>query len=209
MTPASRKTRRQRARRIVLKSLGACLAAIVIALATLPYWMGLSLKTLMPKEIVTVSDYETLGYGRFRLSGIQVNAGPIILDVDRLEAPTPSNWAYLAATSGLEPFVVEVGSLAVQRYIGPSIERRIPPKNSNKPFNSCPADETPFPLSLSTSHSTTLSHDWSHFCSEDRLRLFQRFYDRMDRAAPSIRPRAVSSVASMRERNWFKAILNK
>jgi hypothetical protein len=61
MTPASRKTRRQRARRIVLKSLGACLAAIVIALATLPYWMGLALKTLMPKEIVTVSEYETLG----------------------------------------------------------------------------------------------------------------------------------------------------
>lgn len=68
----------------------------------------------MPKDVVTVGAYETLGYGRFKLSDIQVNSGNVILKMDRLEAPSPLNWAYRATTSGFEPFVVEIGSLAVQ-----------------------------------------------------------------------------------------------
>ena len=50
-----------------------------------------------------------------------------------------------------------------------------------------------------------LSHDWNHYSSENRLELFERFYDRMEKAAPSICDHAVSLVASMRERNWFKS----
>ena len=50
-----------------------------------------------------------------------------------------------------------------------------------------------------------LSKDWTHYCTDDRLELFQRFYDRMERAAPSISDRAVTFVHGMRERNWFKS----
>lgn len=50
-----------------------------------------------------------------------------------------------------------------------------------------------------------LSGDWAHYCSEDRLNLFQNFYDRMEKVAPNICQRAISLVGSMRERNWFKA----
>ena len=50
-----------------------------------------------------------------------------------------------------------------------------------------------------------LSHDWNHYSPDNRLELFERFYDRMEKVAPSICERAVSLIASMRERNWFKS----
>jgi len=50
-----------------------------------------------------------------------------------------------------------------------------------------------------------LSQDWSYYTSEDRLELIEEFYDRMESAAPAISQRAVTLVARMRERNWFKA----
>lgn len=50
-----------------------------------------------------------------------------------------------------------------------------------------------------------LSQDWNFYSSEDRLELIEDFYDRMELAAPSISQRAVTFVARMRERNWFKA----
>lgn len=50
-----------------------------------------------------------------------------------------------------------------------------------------------------------LSRDWSFYSSEDRLELFEHFYDRMERAAPLISERAVFFVQGMRERNWFKS----
>ncbi len=50
-----------------------------------------------------------------------------------------------------------------------------------------------------------LSQDWSFYSAEDRLLLIERFYDRMERAAPRVSPQAVAFVGRMRERNWFKA----
>ncbi len=50
-----------------------------------------------------------------------------------------------------------------------------------------------------------LSLDWKFYCSDDRLELFEHFYNRMERAAPSISERAVTFVKGMRERNWFKS----
>lgn len=50
-----------------------------------------------------------------------------------------------------------------------------------------------------------LSQDWNFYFSEDRLELFEHFYDRMELAAPSVNQQAVDFVANMRERNWFKS----
>ncbi len=50
-----------------------------------------------------------------------------------------------------------------------------------------------------------LSRDWKFYCSDDRFELFEQFYNRMERAAPSISERAVTFVKGMRERNWFKS----
>jgi len=50
-----------------------------------------------------------------------------------------------------------------------------------------------------------LSHDWNHYSPDNRLELFERFYDRMEKVALSIGERAVSLIASMREGNWFKS----
>lgn len=97
MTQIPRKSRWHRFRRLAIRSLGVCLAIIVISLGTLPYWMGYTLQSLIRKDVVTIGKYETLGYGRFQLSDIQVNSGNVLLEMDRLEAPSPLNWAYRAA----------------------------------------------------------------------------------------------------------------
>ena len=59
--------------------------------------MGYTLQSLIRKDVVTIGKYETLGYGRFQLSDIQVNSGNVLLEMDQLEAPSPLNWAYRAA----------------------------------------------------------------------------------------------------------------
>lgn len=81
---------------MALRGLGAFLAAIISALASLPYWMGYALQALAPEDIVTIGKYETHGYGRFKLSDIEIDRGGITLEIDQVEAPTPLNWIYRA-----------------------------------------------------------------------------------------------------------------
>jgi len=99
---------------VALRGLGAFLAAIILALASLPYWMGYALQALAPEDIVTIGKYETHGYGRFKLSDIEIVRGGITLEIDQVEAPTPLNWIYRAMMSGFDAYVVEVGSVIVE-----------------------------------------------------------------------------------------------
>jgi len=60
----------------------------LLLLITLPFWMGIVLKTVIPEDLVTIGDYQTSGYGRFGLSEIEVTSPGIKVQVDRFEAPS-------------------------------------------------------------------------------------------------------------------------
>jgi len=85
----------------------------LLLLITLPFWMGIVLKTAIPEDLVTIGDYQTSGYGRFGLSEIEVTSPGIKVQVDRFEAPSLLNWGYRAMTGGFDDFVVEMGSIVV------------------------------------------------------------------------------------------------
>ena len=106
-------SRWRRFRKLAFRVAGSFLLFALVALVTLPYWMGSALQILAPKDMVAIGDYETLGYGRFRLSDVTIKTDALDLQLDRLEAPTPLNWAYLAATSGFEEFVIVAGNASV------------------------------------------------------------------------------------------------
>ena len=65
---------------------------LAMALLTMPFWMGSALHIIAPKEIIQFQSYERLGYGRFKLTGIEVDSPQASLTIDSLEALTPLNW---------------------------------------------------------------------------------------------------------------------
>lgn len=132
MTRAHTKSGWQRLRKLALRVAGFCLLILVISCATLPYWMGAALQILAPKDVITIGDYEILGYGRFELSDVEFNTDAISLELNRLEAPSLLNWVYQAATNELEKYVVEAG-VATIHLREATLDN--PPPESDSPSN--------------------------------------------------------------------------
>ncbi len=63
-----------------------------IVLATLPWWWGAVLRKAMADHGTFVT-YETVGYGRWAVSGVSLGGEGWELQVDRIEAPHPLVWA--------------------------------------------------------------------------------------------------------------------
>ncbi len=65
---------------------------ILLAAATLPWWLGAALRPLAKAQGATFARYERLGYARFRLQGVQFERGSVRVTVDQVEAGTPLLW---------------------------------------------------------------------------------------------------------------------
>lgn len=65
---------------------------LVLAVATLPWWLGAALRPLARAQGVTFSRYERVGYFRFRLHEAEFNRGPVRVTVAQVEANTPLLW---------------------------------------------------------------------------------------------------------------------
>ena len=67
-------------------------ASVLLALATLPWWLGALLRPLAQAQGVTFSRYERLGYARFRLHDVEFVRNQVRVTVDRIESATPALW---------------------------------------------------------------------------------------------------------------------
>lgn len=89
-------------------------AALLVAAATLPYWMGWAWGWVANDLGVRYESYERTGYARFALSDVAWQGEGVAIRAERIEALMPFAWAYEVwrGESG-EPFV-EIGSLELE-----------------------------------------------------------------------------------------------
>jgi translocation and assembly module TamB len=67
-------------------------AAALIAVAALPWWLGAALGVVGGRYGVTFDNYRRMGYGRFALEGVRVRTNGVEVKVTRIEASTPLIW---------------------------------------------------------------------------------------------------------------------
>lgn len=109
--------------RSLLKGLGGVLAAAVIALATLPYWMGAALPTVARLLHASVGSYEREGYSRFVLRNVAYVRGSVRVTVAKVEAATPLLWIWRHFRGKDEPVVGEEWAVRVDPTLAPTVPR--------------------------------------------------------------------------------------
>lgn len=76
-------------RRRLLKIFAALLAALLVGVASLPWWLGAALGGLGAPRGLKFARYERIGYTRFALHEAEVNLANVRVTVSRIEADTP------------------------------------------------------------------------------------------------------------------------
>ncbi len=71
-------------------------AAGALAVALLPWWLGLALHPLGRTQGVTFERYERVGYGRFRLHAVRREDPGVVATAASVEVDTPLLWAWRA-----------------------------------------------------------------------------------------------------------------
>lgn len=77
---------------VAFKLLLAVLALLLVALLTVPWWLGAALGTVAPKYGVTFERYERIGQTRFALRGVTVERPGFRLTTEQLQADSPLWW---------------------------------------------------------------------------------------------------------------------
>ncbi|MGH7997559.1 MAG: hypothetical protein ACREFX_14525 [Opitutaceae bacterium] len=108
-----------------LKSLLTAVAILILALATLPWWLGLALPVLGRPLHLDFGTYHRAGYSRFVLEGTVYRRGPVRVTVARLEADTPLLWLFHHVCGTDRAILVDGWALNVARGSAP---RRSGPK---------------------------------------------------------------------------------
>lgn len=98
--------------RVWLKCVLALAAVLVIALGSLPWWLGAALPIVARRAHVAFRAYRLLSYGRFELDGVVYRHGPVVVRIDDVRADTPLVWL-VRRWQGKEPPVVARGWSAV------------------------------------------------------------------------------------------------
>lgn len=75
-----------------LKILLVLFACAFVALAALPWWLGLALRPVARAVGAGFERYETDGYARFRLQGVTYHRDGLTVKADRIEADSPLVW---------------------------------------------------------------------------------------------------------------------
>ncbi|MES2694214.1 MAG: translocation/assembly module TamB domain-containing protein [Verrucomicrobiota bacterium] len=106
-------------RRRLFSILAALLAAVVLAVVTLPFWLGAATKAAVRSRGITFSSYERIGYARFALRDVVVVQGNVRVTATRVEAPTPVLWGWRHTTNGSNPIMVEKWEVEVTKSTTP------------------------------------------------------------------------------------------
>ncbi len=76
----------------------------VVALATLPWWLGIALKPILGMERITFERYERVGYSRFKLHQAQYSHPSVVVHASEVTSDTPLLW-WLKRVRHLEPVI--------------------------------------------------------------------------------------------------------
>lgn len=69
-------------------------AALVLAAATLPWWVGGAVRRLGASRGITFASYERIGYARFAVRDVEVRLTGVRVTATRAEADTPALWLW-------------------------------------------------------------------------------------------------------------------
>lgn len=94
-------------RRRFLILFAAVLAAGLLLIATMPWWLGVALRTAPQKWGVTFARYERIGYTRFALHDVEFRRGGVRVTATRAEADTPLLWLWRHWRKTSRPVVAE------------------------------------------------------------------------------------------------------
>ncbi|MEO6994750.1 MAG: translocation/assembly module TamB domain-containing protein [Lacunisphaera sp.] len=78
--------------------------AAVVALASLPWWLGWGLRPILRAEHITFDRYERVGYGSFKLHQAQYTHPGVVVTASEVQADTPLFWL-AQRLSGGEPLI--------------------------------------------------------------------------------------------------------
>ncbi len=81
-------------RRRLLLILAALVAVLLVAVATVPLWLGAAARAIGGSRGLTFASYERIGYGRFALNDVEYRRPGVRVSVSRAEAPTPVVWLW-------------------------------------------------------------------------------------------------------------------
>ena len=84
--------------RLVLIIFGTLVALLLLAVATVPLWLGAALGSLGPRFGLTFAEYERLGYSRFALHDVAYRTPTIHATLSRVELTTPVAWLWQRTT---------------------------------------------------------------------------------------------------------------
>ncbi|HYD85446.1 MAG TPA: hypothetical protein VEA63_15375, partial [Opitutus sp.] len=115
----------------ILASVG---VAAVVAVATLPWWLGAAAGLIAPQFGLTFSDYERIGYSKFKLENVEVRRPGVYVQIDEAEAETPLVWLWRRATGN--PSEVVGGAWRVE------VDARAIPSKPEKPRGWVPLTQT-------------------------------------------------------------------
>jgi len=91
--------------------LGSLLAFGALALAILPWWLGVPLTVLGKRNGLTYERYERLGYRRFALTNVRVQRNGVDVRASRVEGETPLRWLWQRRSGGEAPWSVSEWSV--------------------------------------------------------------------------------------------------
>lgn len=106
-------------RRRLLRISAAILAALLLLVVTLPWWLGTAVGWAGGSRGLTFGSYERIGYGRFVLKDVEFRRENVRVTVSRAEADTPVLWLWRHARRAPTAVVAERWTVEVQRRENP------------------------------------------------------------------------------------------
>ncbi len=73
-------------------------AAVLAAVAVLPWWLGAAVAMVGPRFGLTFADYERLGYARFKLHEVQIERPGVEVRIEEVATDTPVLWLWRRLT---------------------------------------------------------------------------------------------------------------
>lgn len=93
-------------RRRLLFTFAAIIALVLVAVLTLPLWLGVAARTAGSSYGVSFASYERVGYNRFAFRDVEVRRANVRVTATRVEAPTPLLWGWKHWVGGENPITV-------------------------------------------------------------------------------------------------------
>ncbi len=107
-------TRWRSARKWIWRGALAGFGLALLALVSVPFWLGGALRKALPDDLIQFESYERVGYGRFTLSGVEVVSPQAQVKIDSLEAYSPAAWAWNAMAGDAEIPFLSVGTVELE-----------------------------------------------------------------------------------------------